>query len=261
MNNELTIYPIEGNAFQVDVMKEMLIEVAQPTNVIRFADMDFNGSFYSFNYDPVFKNIHSPFDDYDDVVQIRVPLMMELDPERMAQKYKIDLEQCNEAFKVILMVHEQAFVERLRGTLPELRIGNRTYLVDLADWRFRPKYHTDLPDIPTKVFSMLKDGQTLACLYEDKTGNTYNMHSNPDSLPRGLQLLSVKPMVRLDPIGMARLNRLDDFYFAREIGPQSAHTASLQPVTKLQLKEIQGLHSDNLVKEQMEKSQRKGQRI
>ncbi|RLJ75102.1 hypothetical protein [Pedobacter alluvionis] len=136
MERELPLITIEGTDFLVDVNKLELREKANPKNIIAYEDMEEVDDGYSFRYSRLEKNVSINVN--LEVVTIKIPEFVKLDPEGMAAKYNIDDVNGKTDFEV--MVDQEAYDLRVKkGMLPTVEIAGHTFYVDMRMDKLRPK--------------------------------------------------------------------------------------------------------------------------
>ena len=95
MNRQLPVVEIEGTAFYVDVLQEVLRQKDEPKNTISFDVFQQDGDGYTFLYDRNRKNVAEDAEDTgpaeNQYIWVTLPALMELDPEGIALKYDIPL--------------------------------------------------------------------------------------------------------------------------------------------------------------------------
>jgi hypothetical protein len=232
MKRELPKWNIHGTTFNVDVKNEWLVQVDDAYNKIRFTHMDFKLTHYEFDFDPAYKNIHAPFDEATGVIRVKVPTMIELDPEGMAEKYRVHPDELKDQWRVTLQLHEQIIVARLKGKPPLVEINNKPYALDVVKGQLKAEYDHDVPIIRTSTFKLSADRQSLMCLYEPKSGSTFPIDENRNMLPDKVSLLKIPPLAHIDPIGMAKLNQLNELYFVWKFPPLATHIAEVKQVSE-----------------------------
>jgi hypothetical protein len=139
MERELPTITIEGTAFLVDVANSALREKGRETNIIRFDDMRHSDNQYSFDYDLKEKNIPSLWS-HNKTSVVSIPEQVVLDPDGLARKYKLSLEEVKGKTDFEIMVDPVAYDLRVnRGILPTIEIAGHLFYVDLQMDKLRPK--------------------------------------------------------------------------------------------------------------------------
>lgn len=212
MKRELPIYNIEGTDFIVDVANLQLREKGSE-NVIPVLDMRDIEDGYEFDYNPKIKNMPSLFDDEKDIVRIKMPELVKLDPDGMAHKYGYPLEGISGKKDFEIMVDQKALSQRLKGLLPTVDIVGHTFYVDIMMGMLRPK-----DDFASKgiVFEQIEE-------YEHSAGGYYTIPYNPQKheyqevdnehiifVPEDLIAISFPVESILDPVGFNRANNLPE---------------------------------------------------
>lgn len=223
---------LNGSLWNVDVAQECLEKADNKHNKIRYEDMDFKQTHYEFDYDPVFQNIQSPFDEPNGVVKVNVPVMLESDPEGMCAKYNLVAAQLSDEEKFILHVHEPEIVARLKGKLPVVSVEHARYQVDLAKGLLLPLYRDDLAPIELYKFKLSPDGKSQECLYDTKTGKAYSFGYPQDKLPEHLSLLKIPVSQQLDSFAIAEIAQQHWLRYVVKYPPAGSFLAEVKPVQK-----------------------------
>ncbi|SHK25588.1 hypothetical protein [Epilithonimonas mollis] len=178
MEKEMPIINIEGTDFIVDVMKDELREKANPENVMSIAQMQERGfgNGYSFHYDLNLKNFPNDelFDDdgYNgDMVEVKLPELIKIDPERVAEKYNLTLAEVQNKIDFELRIEPNSPLDLRwnKGILPTLDIAGHTFYVDILMDKLRPK-----DDFKSKGISFTEISD-----YYDRDRRAYVIPYNP----------------------------------------------------------------------------------
>ncbi len=90
MERELPVFTIEGTDFIVDIQKGGLVQADDPGNIIELESLSDHGTHYEMFYDLREKNWVAGVGPIDDqMVDVKIPLMVTLDPVGMAEKYGV----------------------------------------------------------------------------------------------------------------------------------------------------------------------------
>jgi len=93
MKRELPVFNIEGTDFLVDVDKRWLIQAGNPGNFFEFIDMEDKGTHYEMFYDKRYKcEVVGVGPRDDQMIDIKIPPMVVLDPVGVAEKYGLTVE-------------------------------------------------------------------------------------------------------------------------------------------------------------------------
>ncbi|UUW07267.1 hypothetical protein NLG42_14255 [Flavobacterium plurextorum] len=146
MGKILPTIEIEGTTFIIDVVKEELVEKANPHNIMAIKNMFYAGHTYQFDYDINTRNlagIESAFDFKENVTikKITIPNLTQLDPLRMAQRYNTTVENIKGKTDFELTISPGSLLD-LRWNqriLPILKIAGHPFFVDIAGNKLRPK--------------------------------------------------------------------------------------------------------------------------
>lgn len=218
MEKELPIINIEGTDFIVDVMKDELREKANPENVMSFAQMQGNGfgNGYSFHYDLNLKNFPDTelFDDdgyAGEMVEKNIPDLVKIDPERLAEKYNLTLEEVQKKIDFELRIEPNSPLDLRwnKGILPTIDIAGHTFYVDILMDKLRPK-----DDFKSKGISFTEISD-----YYDRDRRAYVIPYNPNTrefqqddvfkmteLPKDTIVVQFPHQYELDKVGWYKKN-------------------------------------------------------
>lgn len=208
MERELPIYKIEGTDFIVDVNQMAFIEKNNSENKFFFYQMQDLDSAYDVDYDPLTKNIYEG--DYKDnnYIRIQTPSMTELDPEGMALKYNVPIENIASRTDEDVMISSEALQQRLMGKLNTIEIEGHPFNVD-----FRMGYLRPHDDFSTQGISLntldytepYNETNKTIHLYDPKKHELYEPDlSTLTVLPKGIVVIELPQLMDLDPVGYAR---------------------------------------------------------
>ncbi|MDQ1803077.1 hypothetical protein RAH57_03710 [Chryseobacterium sp. CKR4-1] len=244
---------IEESEFVVDVNNFLLWEKNNPHNTIQFSDMKDTGDGYEFEYCRDDKNI--PFFFYsDNSVMVKLPALIELDPEGMAMKYNFSVQDFKGKTDFDIMVDKVEYDKRVFiGILPILDIAGHTFYVDLRMDMLRPK-----DDFLSKgiVFSKLdgyyienKEKYLIPYNPETREFQEPNYHAITE-FPKDLIAIEIPMEKKLDPVGWNRKMGLDPKADLKWVGLRSQHTATIIPWKDTPLLKI--IDSNLLLKQKKE---------
>ncbi|WP_431609220.1 hypothetical protein [Chryseobacterium sp. 'Rf worker isolate 10'] len=232
---------IEGTQFVVDINTFQLQEKSDPNNRILFSDMKETKEGYEFEYCRDDKNIPFFFHS-DNSVMVQLPPLVVLDPEGMARKHHLSVEDLKGKTDFDLLVDPVAFNKRMAwGMLPTIDIAGHTFYVDLRMDMLRPK-----DDFLSKgiVFSevegyYIEDKEKYIIPYNPKTREFQEPNYNTiTTIPKDLIAIEIPNERNLDPIGWNRKMGLDLKTGLQWIGVKDHHTAGIVPWENTPLREI-----------------------
>lgn len=238
MERKLPLINLLGTDFIVDVEKMQLREKANPNNIIAFGDMKEGSDGYSFEYSPLTKNI--PSDVSKHYIMVKIPEFVKLDPEGMANKYKVPDISGKTDFEVI--VNQQSFARRVRdGVLPTVEILGYTFYVDLRMDKLRP--HDDFGSrgiIFAEIDHHFSDElRAYVIPYNPKTHEFQELDFDSiTAYPKDLFVVKFPFQQELDPVGWNRLGGWDLKDGLKQIGLKSHFKAEVIPWSKTSLKEV-----------------------
>lgn len=205
MKRQLPIHVIEGTRFIVDLQQGELRQEDRPENVISFKDMQYKESHYTFEYDQSTKNLPFSFTaDPKNIIEVQVPPMVKLDPEGMAEKYKVSVTSLQDKSDFDIIVDKELLQERLNGKLPIINIAGRDFIIDFQLKELRPK---------DNFSTSIRLHELHYSLYEEKYLAFYHIASHKiieidpariKELPQGVVQIEIPFERKLDPVAAAR---------------------------------------------------------
>ena len=218
MEIEMPTLNIEGTEFIVDVIKDELREKSNPENVMSIAQMQESGfgNGYSFHYDLKLKNFPNDalFNDNGhagEMVQVDIPDLVKIDPERVAEKYNLSLEEVQNKIDFELRIEAGSPLDLRwnKGILPTLDIAGHTFYVDILMDKLRPK-----DDFKSKGISFSEIRE-----YYDRDRCAYVIPYNPktkefqqddvskmNELPKDTIVVQFPHQMNLDVVGWYKKN-------------------------------------------------------
>lgn len=208
MERELPIYTIEGTDFIVDVNQMAFIEKDNQENKIFFYQMNDLDTAYDMDYDPLTKNIYEGNYSDDNYILIQTPSMTALDPEGMALKYKVPLENIASRTDADVMTAGEDFQLRLKGRLNTIEIEGHPFYVDFRMGYLRPHndFSTQGISLNTLDYTEPEEGTNKTIhLYHPQKHELYEPDlSMLTALPKGIVVIELPQLKDLDPVGYAR---------------------------------------------------------
>lgn len=227
MKRELPVYNIEGTDFEVDVVNLQLRQKANPENVISLSDMRDVGDGYVFEYSTKLKSISMLFT--DDVMTVKIPELVQLDPAGMAKKYNHPLATIHTKTDFDLMVDQQAFSRRLMGHLPTVDITGQIFFVDIRMDKLRPKDDFLSNGIVFNDTQHYYDDmrESYVIPYNYKTHEFQEVDHTMTTIPPDVMIVSFPHESRLDPVGVNRSRGMDEKEGLKEVNLKSHFEAKL----------------------------------
>lgn len=211
MEQILPIINIEGIDFLVDSKLEVLREKENEKNTILFSKMNVTGKGYEFPFNMQRKNMPL-FEDFErninteHYLMVTIPLLTELDPAGMAEKYKIPLEKIKTMhdFECRITEGSQLDLRYNKGVLPEIEIMGNIFIVDLQNHRLTSKLYPGVEDLS---FGLLSE-------YYDRGRKAFFFPYNPltrkiedvdlfsiTEIPKDIRIIHIPNQYDLDYIG------------------------------------------------------------
>ncbi|ASE62051.1 hypothetical protein CEQ15_11385 [Chryseobacterium indologenes] len=216
MASRLPIINIEGIDFLVDSKSEVLREKENEKNIIHFSHMNLTSKGYEFVFNLQRKNMPLLGDfernintDYDFMVTI--PLLTELDPEGMAEKYKIPTEKIKTMHDFECRITEGSQLDQRynKGVLPEIEIMGNIYIVDLRNHKLTSKLYPGLEDLSFDTLSEYYDRERKAYLFPYNPQTRKIEESDLFSItefPKDERVVRIPNQYNLDYIGWMQIH-------------------------------------------------------
>lgn len=220
---------IHGRIFVVDVKYAELRQQDRPLNVIPFHEMENKASHYELSFDKENGTLGGIDSLQNDLMTVRIPLMVELDPEGVAEKYSIPINALPPR-DTELSTNPAVLNDRLNGKLPRLLIGDQMYLVH------ERRMQLDAIDDPFKTIRLgeLYQGEagSYFALYDDKRHEIVPWDNEKTvCLPENTKMLIIPNQIWLDPISVIEFCELDEKEFLSRYPVQAVHKAKLYPLS------------------------------
>jgi len=196
---------VGGVEFAVDVAANRLVELQNPLNNIPFDQMQYHGTHYTMSFDHRLKNIPTAHSRNWDVSELKVPQLIELDPEGMALKYgkPVHWPGGNSDFR--MMVDEKLLLSRLRGNKPMIEIIGTSFIVDLEQQALVSSRAVQTQRVNFQELILSPDKKNYRAVYDlVEHKNTFLPVSDLLSTPKGLVLIEFPIQQYLDPVGFLR---------------------------------------------------------
>lgn len=114
---------VEGTVFIVDINTFQYVDKQNPENIISLNMLEEDSRGYRFEYKGR---------------EILLPEFVILDPEGMARKYHVSIEEVKKHDDFHFMVDQEAYHLRMKGQLPTIDIAGHTFTVDIRMNMLRP---------------------------------------------------------------------------------------------------------------------------
>ncbi|MNK11814.1 hypothetical protein D3C87_298630 [compost metagenome] len=255
----------DGAMFFMDFLQRQLRECNNPGNVMRLDDMVDKGTHYEFLYDPTTNNIASEGrldgPNPDDPYRVSLKQMSQWDLRATAHIFHMEESDFRgmtdkEFFKLPYVAElknvtdnldprQVALLEdRLKGALPEIKIGHEMYEVDWANKQLHC-LNENGKRINLSTMDMNADGTEYICFYNQRHGIVADPKFQQQHYP-DLVMLSIPYELKLDPVGVARQYGLKDYDLLEQHPIQEKLEAKLTPVYKQRQMQLQ--HKTNKLK-------------
>jgi hypothetical protein len=175
METKLPIYKIMGIPFIVDVDLALMRHHKDQANFMQFSDMTDMGTHYEVDFDVKHEMAELYEENRPGLKLVKIPPMVQLDPERVALKYNIEVSKLP-SIDAELRSHPGWFQQRKSGKQPTIKIWGQTYFVNVNFGLLEPEnlFHnpirlTELKKDPTNTyyFGILDTNEMSIIQYDD----------------------------------------------------------------------------------------------
>lgn len=222
---ELPEIEINGRPWLVDANGYRIVDKQFPNVYIDAFEMSYTNEGYRFDLLKRIDRIARWPERGEDILLVQLDHFTKMDPEGVALKYGLPVDQVRGKTDYEIMEDKQALIDRLRGRLTTVDIAGHTFYVDFPMQMLRPKDNFLSDGIP---FAELDD------YYNEDTGHcdvSYNKRLQQWEFvdctdivrqPKDIIIVSFPTPEKLDPVGYARYHGFHLGY-ALEENPQKAH--------------------------------------
>jgi len=247
---------LDGSLFHVDSEKQQFVQAAYPENKIPFSQLKEEGGFYSMIYAIVEK-----------VAKSHLQLMRELSPqlrriiipkEVLQKEFGKDsslpalFNQTSYRHNWGILMIDEAIDRRLKGELPTITLMGKPYIIDVRMRELRPVAQP-ATRIGIKELELSADGEKLRLFFDTKQGQQISKESVLTPFREGIVLLEMPNEILLDPVGAARLYKLEDTELLSRFPMKMSHQALATPLTKLAHQEMIDLQKKTTIPPQAPK--------
>ncbi|MDB5143047.1 MAG: hypothetical protein JWQ66_1760 [Mucilaginibacter sp.] len=226
------IFTIEGTSFLVDINKQVLRQTNDLENEISFINqMQDHGTFYRLLYDPDEKRAAEDLSDQKRVKVIDIPQLTELDPEGMALKYNVPIEQLKGKSDFDVMIDQEALLRRQQGFLPQIDIAGEAFTIDLRLQELRNTQYF-FPVISLKSLALTGDGSGYEAFYHPVIKQVVEIDPGLTEFPEGVIKIQIPNELGLDPVATARKYGIEERELLRRYPIQKALKAAVIPLSE-----------------------------
>jgi len=241
-DNHLNAVNLEGVIFIVDAAKDALIELSDFKNELHFSEMAYTDTHYRLQYQPDYRRMATERDVTEGrYITIKLPHLTALDPEGMAQKYGKEPADLLGKTDYEVMVDSAAVAQRMKGELPRVEILGQTFYADLRMQSLRPKDDFSTPGLLVKDLNsfLSPDGTHYRVPMDLESRKIYPVEwEKLTDIPRGVMLVDIPTIERLDPVGFAREHQINPRQFLRNHPPKQEQSAETVPWSETMVMEI-----------------------
>ncbi len=244
------IFNIAGTDFYVEIYSQSLIEVGDPRNFLPIRDMVDTGDHYEFPYHSGYKGWPTQLDDPRESIDVKVPYLIVLDPEGIARKHNISVEELKGKKDIeFLNPNYEGFLSRISGELPTIDIAGDEYFVDLENKLLRLKTGEGqkLAFKDMQRGCPLSDAFSYRFAYDPENRKLVALES---ASHKDAVMVNLPTEVKLDPVGLARQLGYSDEHYIRDYPIEKKLLAEIRMIKKAPLSES---ISDSVKKKQQRK--------
>jgi hypothetical protein len=250
------IFTIEGTSFVVDIEKQVLRQTNDQSNEISFIrDMQDKTDHYLLIYDTGLKrSLDGPIGP-GAIRAVKVPQLVELDPEGMAEKYGFSAKELEGKTDFEIIVDQEALTLRHEGVLPRVNIAGEDFIVDLRLQELRHARHF-FPVISLKSFELTADGWKYEAYYHPLLRQVVAIDPKLTEYPEGVIKIRIPNELGLDPVGTARAYGIDERKLLRRYPIQKLMNAEMIPLSETHIPALIRRNRKQLQKEHQENARR-----
>lgn len=239
------IFTIDHTSFEVDIHKQVLRQTNDRSNEISFVTaMSDMGDHYQFCYDVVTKRpLQEAPGQHTEI--IRVPQLVELDPEGMAAKYGLAPEQLKGKTDFDVIVDQEALTRRRQGILPQIDLAGEKFVVDLKLQELRDAQYF-FPVISLKNFELTGDGWYYEAYYHPVMKQVVELDPKLLEFPEGVVKLRIPNELGLDPVATAKMYGMNERQVLRRYPIQKSLQAEVIPLSETHLPRLIRQNRDEL---------------
>jgi hypothetical protein len=226
------IFMIEGTSFLVDLDKQVLRQTNNAANQISFIDdMQDRIDHYLLIYDTSLKNCPGDVVNPHDIRSVEVPQMTSLDPEGMAERYGLTINQLKGKTDFDVMNDSEALALRKKGALPQIVIDGEKFIIDLNLHELRHAENFS-PVISLSSFHVAADEQHYQAYFDCLLKQPVQIDEKLTEFPQHVVQLKIPNAVRLDPVGFARRYGWEERMVLRRYPVQKNLKAEIIPLSE-----------------------------
>lgn len=227
MEKESTLPEIEinGRPWLVDADGYRIVDKQFPHVDIHGYEMSYSDDGYRFDLLKGINRLNRRPNHHDEILEVGVDHFAQMDPERVALKYGLTVDQIKGKTDYEVMVDQRALIDRLRGRLTTVDIAGHTFYVDFPMQMLRPKDNFLSNGIPFSELDDYYNEETHQCdVSYNKRLQQWEFVDCTDLVrqPRDIIIVSFPTPAELDPVGYSRYQGFD-LEYALEEYPQKAH--------------------------------------
>ncbi len=225
----LPVFKIHGAEFWIDVERMELRDKMYSTNTISvLKDMSENGNGYQFHFKKGERRAVKIVRTGDkDVKLVKIPELVVLDPEGMARKYGLKMDEMAGKTDFDLIVDQQALQQRRAGMLVTVDIAGQIFFVDHRLRELRPKDDFSAAGIRFDDIEVYRADQsgTYIFPYDAVKHELRHVSNEILEIPKGLILVEIQSPEDMDRVGYNRYLGVDELSNLKETGVRMHYVA------------------------------------
>jgi hypothetical protein len=200
------------------------------------------------------------FYEYEDWAHIKIPQLIELDPEGMAAKYGYTAKELTGKTDFEVMVNQEAYNLRNLGVLPKIGIADDLFIADLRLHQLR---HAQQPEIVLRLkdFDLSSDGLAYFAFYHPATRQLRELDPKLTEFPDGVVKIQLPGEVELDPVFFARQYQINERDLLRRYPIQKETKAKVIPLSETGVPAMIQRNREDLQQQHRENAKRMKPRI
>jgi hypothetical protein len=184
-----------------------------------------------------------------------VPHLIDLDPEGMAAKYDLTIEQLKGKTDFEVIVDQHALYHRLNGILPQLSLAGDMFTVDLRNDELRHSQNS-YQVISLKNFDICNNGIYYEAYYHPVMKQIVEIDPRLLEFPEGVVKIRIPNEIGLDPVGAARKYSMNERELLRSHPIQVIRDAEVIPLSETHIPALIRRNKEALQQEHRDNAQR-----
>lgn len=196
-------FEIGGIPFIVDVDNSVLLHPGDARSIIFFSDMEDKGDHYLLQFDRATASGWEEGAEQPGLLSVKVPQMVTLDPEGVAQKYSTTIDKLPKR-DADLKCDPILLERRMQGIQPTIDICGHTFFAHLRFGLLQPKDDFNTMGLEVHKMQCNDSGTHYQCWYNYKTHSEVKLNRDITAIPKNVVPLEIPIDVVLDPYAVLR---------------------------------------------------------